>query len=249
MKKTFCVVMAALSMTTMPMVQAAELNADALFDLRCMLEGVKENTSLKRVYLERLLILVDMFHNGADINATLPKANNTTALHNACALGYDDIVEFLLQHGANPHAKAANGATPRQCVSNDKGNRICNLLAKYEKKQVSVAPAGSSDFSLVENLRSTTYSAAVQKLYQKRLLSVLPQIINGADVDTVIPNANGTTALHNACGLGRLDIVKWLLEKGANPNAKTAKGATPLQCIGTANTKEIAQLLKQYGAK
>lgn len=245
-----------MSMTATP-VMSAEWSMDALMDLRCILEGsveaMESMPALQRTYLDRLLTLVDMFHNGADVNTTLPQANNTTALHNACALGYYDVVEVLLQNGANPHARAANGATPRQCVSNDKDNRIMNLLAQYEKKSVgATAPTAGTDsdgMALVNALRATSYTGSVQKLYQRRLLTVLPQIINGASVDTIIPKANGTTALHNACGLGRLDVVTWLLEKGANPNAKTAKGATPLQCVGTAHTKEIAKVLKQYGAK
>lgn len=258
MQKKLLMLALAMTMSSMPVVaNDGDWSMEALMDLRCILEGSVEEMqtmpALQRAYLDRLLTLVDMFHNGADVNTTLPNANNTTALHNACALGYYDVVEVLLQNGANPHARAANGATPRQCVSNDKGNRISKLLAQYEKKSVSAsapsAAVGSDGMALVNNLRATSYSGAVQKLYQRRLLSVLPQIINGASVDIIIPKANGTTALHNACGLGRLDIVTWLLENGANPNARTAKGATPLQCVGTANTKAIAKLLKQYGAK
>ena len=96
---------------------------------------------------------------------------------------------------------------------------------------------------LVRELENRKYKTAVERLYQKRLLTVLPQIMEGAPIDTIIPHANGTTALHNACGLSHVEIVRWLVEHGANLNAKTAKGASVDDCVGGANAKEIRTIL------
>lgn len=97
--------------------------------------------------------------------------------------------------------------------------------------------------ALISQLSRTHYSNAVLKLYQKRLLSVLPAISAGADVNTVIANANGTTALHNACGLSHVEIVRWLVNHGANTKAKTAKGASVAMCVGPPNDKAINKIL------
>lgn len=96
---------------------------------------------------------------------------------------------------------------------------------------------------LVRELENRKYKTAVERLYQKRLLTVLPQIMEGAPIDNIIPQANGTTALHNACGLSHVEIVRWLVEHGADLNAKTAKGASVDDCVGGANTKEIRTIL------
>ena len=102
---------------------------------------------------------------------------------------------------------------------------------------------------LVKKLEEQTYKSSVEKLYQKRLLSILPQIMEGANVNTVITNANGTTALHNACGLSHIEIVQWLVDHGADLNAKTAKGASVDDCVGGPNAKTIRAILTQARQK
>ena len=98
---------------------------------------------------------------------------------------------------------------------------------------------------LIQKLKKTTYTTAVERLYQKRLLTLLPQIAEGASTETVLPNANNSTALHYACGLSHVEIVRWLVEHGANLNAETAKGASVDDCIGGANAKAIRDILKK----
>lgn len=78
------------------------------------------------------------------------------------------------------------------------------------------------------------------------LLDVLLQ--HGADVNTQItgtktysmrnpknPATNeGMTALHVAAQAGRTDLVRYLLEKGANPEIADANGKKPIDLVGTA---------------
>ncbi len=97
---------------------------------------------------------------------------------------------------------------------------------------------------LIDALSRRQYTTAVEKLYQRRLLSALQAIREGADVNMIIPNANGTTALHNACGLSHTEIVRWLIAHGADLEAKTAKGATVDDCVGGTNAKPIRKLLQ-----
>ncbi len=97
---------------------------------------------------------------------------------------------------------------------------------------------------LLDDLSNAKYATAVERLYQKRLLMLLPEIMQGASVDTVLPDANGTTALHNACGLSHVEIVRWLVEHGANLNAKTARGASVDDCIGGPNARAIRAILR-----
>jgi hypothetical protein len=98
---------------------------------------------------------------------------------------------------------------------------------------------------LISSLEKVEYRTAVERLYQKRLLTLLPQIVLGSSVDTVLPNANGTTALHNACGLSHVEIVQWLVEHGADLNARTAKGAAVDDCIGGPNAGTIRAILRK----
>ena len=85
------------------------------------------------------------------------------------------------------------------------------------------------------------YTAAASK--QVEILNYLIQ--KGADVN-VQTKSEKSSVLMFACDDNNLEIVKMLLEAGANPNLKDEDGETALQ---KTDSEEIKQLLKQYGAK
>ena len=103
---------------------------------------------------------------------------------------------------------------------------------------------------LIRELEQHRYTDAVERLYQLRLLEALRGIQEGRyHVNSVLANANGTTALHNACGLSRVEIVQWLVDHGADLNAKTAKGAAVDDCVGGANAAVIRTILQKSRSK
>src|SRR5215475_13530175 len=59
----------------------------------------------------------------------------------------------------------------------------------------------------------------------------------------------GATALSFACDKGQVEVVKLLLERGADPNAKdTFYGATPLAWASQHGGIEVARILVEKGA-
>ena len=55
---------------------------------------------------------------------------------------------------------------------------------------------------------------------------------------------NKHTVLHYACDQGQLEVVKLLLEKGADVNAKNEEGETPLDIAKKTSNKEIIKLFE-----
>lgn len=102
---------------------------------------------------------------------------------------------------------------------------------------------------MIARMKALRCRQETSALYQKRLLALLPLIRNGADVDMTLPETKGNTALHYACGIGSWSITQWLVKHGANVNAQTNKGKTPLDCVGDDNAKRIRELLISHGAK
>ena len=103
---------------------------------------------------------------------------------------------------------------------------------------------------LISKLEQQRYTNAVEQLYRHRLLHALRSIHEGRYyVDSILPEANGTTALHNACGLGHVEIVQWLINRGADLNAKTAKGASVDDCVGGQNASAIHAILQKARSK
>ena len=79
-------------------------------------------------------------------------------------------------------------------------------------------------------------------------LSCIEQLLQkGADVNYK-SKSNGFTSLHYATSSGSVDVVKLLLDKGADINALDNKGTTPLMLAVKNNSLPIAKLLLERGA-
>ena len=102
---------------------------------------------------------------------------------------------------------------------------------------------------MIRNMQALRCREESSKLYQKRLLTLLPMIRNGADVNITLPETKGNTALHYSCAIGSWSITQWLVLHGANVNAVTHAGKTPLDCVGSDNAKRIRDLLISRGAR
>ena len=108
-----------------------------------------------------------------------------------------------------------------------------------------MTPQGAAALNArIAALQGRSYGDAVLRLYQKRLLYVLPLIRDGEDINTTKGNENGSTALHYACGIGDAELVEVLLACGADPSIKTAKGASTELCIGSDPGGKIRKLLR-----
>ncbi|MBQ4613485.1 MAG: hypothetical protein IJB31_00970 [Akkermansia sp.] len=99
--------------------------------------------------------------------------------------------------------------------------------------------------SILSNIESTVYHTATDKLYQKRLVSLLPLVMVMHNASYTTPDFKGNTALHYACGLSQLELVTWLVNHGADLEARTDKGATIDACVSGRNAASIKSLLKR----
>lgn len=176
-------------------------------------------------------------------------------------------IKLLLKHGADIHLADCNGKEPLD--SNDPNYQVLVQMAEAAKAgrsldafdtQVRDNSSANSSYSgatedrsgldpLIARMQALRCREADSKLYQKRLLTLLPLIRNGADVNVTLPETKGNTALHYSCAIGSWSITQWLVEHGADVNAVTNAGKTPLDCVGADNAKRIRELLISRGAK
>jgi ankyrin repeat protein len=71
---------------------------------------------------------------------------------------------------------------------------------------------------------------------------------HGAVVDAPATNGSGYNALTGAVTSGHTEIVRWLLESGANPNYRYGPGYSPLLAAAANGHLEIVRLLLDHGA-
>lgn len=74
----------------------------------------------------------------------------------------------------------------------------------------------------------------------KTILAKYPEYINAVDAD-------GYSPLHKACYNDNVEMVKFLLKLGADPNLKTEYGWTPLHSACKWNNGKSAAILLQHG--
>jgi uncharacterized protein len=73
-------------------------------------------------------------------------------------------------------------------------------------------------------------------------------IAAGADIHAAAKNPLKVQAIHAAVASKNLDIVRAVLDAGADPNAAQQQGFRPIHEAGSSGSRELAELLMKYGA-
>ena len=91
----------------------------------------------------------------------------------------------------------------------------------------------------------TAVMGAIHLGNTKTLATVLAK--NGLDVNSILMRG-GYTVLHEAALAGAPEVVRYLIEHGADVNVTDDDGWTPLDTATSFDKTEVAVLLKQVGA-
>jgi len=167
-----------------------------------------------------------------DINA--PGADRKSALHLACDVDSEAMVELLLGHGA------------RCDVTDDKGRSPLHL-AKSGGIAKRLLDAGADRM-----LRDDYALLPIHRYAMCGYADALETLLDGAPVDYVgCTDDNGNTALHMASWEGHEDVARILLNAGASPavrstfefeNHSKITGVTPLHLAAACGHEPIVDL-------
>lgn len=162
------------------------------------------------------------------------------SIREAAAKGMQDAKDWLKRNNLGTEGTSDAGVSAPQ-TSSKTGSSGKTESAPTVEDRSDLQP-------LIDRMAALRCREATSALYQRRLLTLLPMIRDGASVDITLPETKGNTALHYSCGIGSWSITKWLVEHGANVNAVTNKGMRPLDCVGADNAQRIKALLISRGA-
>ena len=218
-----------------------EMRLNALFRNSLNVSGVlvsKGRSPLHAaVRIDDITAVRSLLEIGADVNARDSK--NVTVLQLAVVLGNEDIVQLLLEKGANPNGNfvsaVTNSDTPLHDAVRFARTKIAKLLLDHGAEVDARAEDGGT---ALESAAALENEEIVRLLLEK-----------GAN-----PNGNPTssveicdTPLHVAVRTGNRTIVNMMLETGADIEALDKNGDTPLNIAISMKDGNILRLLSQQG--
>jgi len=191
-----------------------------------------------------------------------------TAIYKACADGLLDIVTVLVNAGADLNLKSTEGFSPLFAAVQNKHKPVVEyLLSKGARVDEKNGPKGVSalyracfdgsldiakvlvDAGADVNLKSTEgFTPLYIAVGNKRKPLVEYLLSKGAPVDEK-NGPDGVAALFRACYVGSLDIVKVLVDAGADVNHKDNIGFTCFYAAVQEKHKPIIEYLLSKGVR
>lgn len=218
-------------------------------------------------YVEMVQLLLE---RGADVNSQNEKG--ASALFYASMEGHIDIAKLLLDKGADVNATTFRNETALSvAVSNSQQNEIVKLLlnrgakVKIEGKPLPsnllTIPIMSSDIELIEllldkgalNLTDITGKTPLNVALEQKDRENIVQLLldKGADVNSALfyvlkkmDELSNFSYDHTKY----LSMIKFLLQHGADVNAKFGKKITLLMIAAEYGDEELAEFLLSHGA-
>lgn len=168
---------------------------------------------------------------GADVNAKTE--NGYTPLHSAVYSKDTEAIEFLVSQGANTNAKNKHGKTPLDLAK--EMENVNTEIVDYLTSLSNAMPTPTPSHSNTKSSADDPAEMSIDKFTE----------LFGSDVKAT--DEDGLTLLHKASAIGNIDVVKHLVSKGAEVNAKGKEDFTPLHMAMGKNV-EIAKYLVSRGA-
>ena len=159
-----------------------------------------------------------------------------TVLHLAMEVGSLDLVKFLVEKGADIHKEVvgndATGWNSLHFAAFDNRTEIIKYLVSAGADVNKVSVAG----------RWLPLKVAITRGWvdSSLLLINLGSNVLGED-------DKGFTLLHEAVNLGLYDVIKALIGKGADVNARAKNGSTPIDWAVMRNDKKTIKFLIEAG--
>ena len=160
------------------------------------------------------------------INSMDQDEYQSTPLHKATE--HLDIVEFLIQKGADVNAKDENGSTPLIYAAGDGQIKVVKYLIEHGAQMKYTDQHGNTPLHSAAEMNE---NLVLEYLIEK----------HGAQVN--MKNEFGETPLHLAAEHGEIEAIKCLIEHGAKLESRDRNGKTPLAAYTKHKHKNIVRML------
>ena len=228
--------------------------------------GVKEDASL--TFFDDIAHKnIDAVKKALDKNpklATATVGGDTTALHVACLFDAVDSAKLLIDKGASVTDTTRNGTTPLHSAMWGNDKALVDLLISKGADPNSVDDAGKTPLVIALNVSSEDVlygllakGADVNRIDQNNLAPLMIALnMKRYEAATILVEKGakvkgdlGSVAMFRAEAAGDRDLLKALIDNGADVNAINEKGNTVTYQATLDRKPEIVALLKEHGGK
>ena len=171
----------------------------------------------------------------------------------------DEAARIAHENPASLNARDANGASPLLVAIYHQKHDIAKMLADT-KGHIDIFEASAlgrvdrikqllrDDPALASAYSPDGFPAVGLAAFFGHLEAARTLIAAGANIHAAATNAFKVQAIHAAVASRNLDIVRAVLEAGADPNAAQQQGFRPIHEAGNHGNRDLAELLMRYGA-
>jgi len=190
----------------------------------------------------------ELVEKGANVNAE--DTEGRRPLHWAAARGNIQGVRFLVENGANVNAKTKKGTTALKLAEQLNKDRVVEYLKSKKKGSIlgqlykDIKKTLTKDQTLLIKAIKKGYIEEIKRLMKKGVkidknealaiaaengrLETAKFFIDKHNADVTFKDNFGQTILHKAASRGEnLELIKFLIKKGAKREAKDKNGKTP----------------------
>jgi ankyrin repeat protein len=199
-----------------------------------------------------------LLENGAKVNAL--NGNSATPLYEVCRnapTNEEAIVKMLIKYEADVNLGNRGKWTPLHAVCRfDYNNRLTEMKVDRIREQYESAKSAEyQDSQAKQNIQNNLFMSPADKQLQMAINQFSTSVAN-AIVPVAVGNSKDLarqlsmmTATFEHLKVHNTNLVRILLEAGANPNTVNANKDTPLMIAIAYGDPEMVQLLRDHGAK
>ncbi len=186
---------------------------------------------------------------GMDVDSRDYK-NEEIAIIGAMERKHYDVVKLLLEHGADPDAEHRyDGSLLRQAAEVGDQDLVKLIL---EKKNENKTNEQKTRHGVAMNPKSSKpkpkSTGALAEAAEKGNLAIVKLLVDsGVDINEQSGERKGNP-LMVAAAFGKIEVLTYLLEKGADIAARDSKGSTALLYAASAGEDGAARILLEHGA-
>ncbi|KAM5132444.1 protein phosphatase 1 regulatory subunit 12C isoform 2-T2 [Mantella aurantiaca] len=195
-----------------------------------------------------------------EIGKEITDSTNTdgiSALHQACIDENLEVVEFLVNHGANVNQADNEGWTPLHVAASCGYMEITEYLLKHSVNIAAVNSDGDVPLDIAEDdCMETLLRAEIEKRgidieaakreEEEMMLQDARQWLNAGKIEDIRHPKTGASALHVAAAKGYIEVMRLLLQANFDSNIQDKDGWTPLHAAAHWGVEEACRLLVEH---